>query len=270
MWVALSLPLTFSFSGGPQTPADSNACSINNRAFQHGEELTYKVYYNLNFVWVSAGEAVFRVDEVGEQYHLSVKGATYKSYDWFFKVRDNYDTYVQKNTLLPSTSIRDIQEGGYTLYDKVDFDQRRQTAYSTRGRSKEKIKEENEFQVGPCMHDILSIIYHTRNINFDNMAVGDKIPMKVFLDKEVYSLNMSFNGRVADKQIKGLGKFNAIEMSPEVLTGQYFKEGATMKIWATDDENRIPLLIESPIAVGSIKAVLVSWKGLRNPLSAQK
>jgi hypothetical protein len=120
------------------------------------------------------------------------------------------------------------------------------------------------------MHDILSMIYHTRNLSFEEMEEGDKIPLKVFLDKEVYSLNLKFNGRVADKQIKGLGKFNAIEMSPELLTGQYFKEGATMKIWATDDENRIPLLIESPIAVGSIKAVLVSWKGLRNPLSAQK
>jgi hypothetical protein len=274
LWAWLGLPLLLGLSPAPEANGgmaqnNANGCSIYNRAFQHGEELTYKVYYNLNFVWVAAGEAVFRVNEVDEQFHYSVKGATYSSYDWFYKVRDYYDTYAQKKSLLPTRSIRNIQEGGYTLYDKVDFDQRRNTAFSTRGRSKEKIKEEKEYPVDPCMHDILSIIYYTRNLDFDQMEADDKIPVKIFLDKEIYALNMKFNGRVAGKSIKGLGKFNTIEFSPEVLAGQYFKEGSTMRIWATDDENRIPLLIESPIAVGSIKAVLVSYKGLRNEFKAK-
>jgi hypothetical protein len=37
-----------------------------------------------------------------------------------------------------------------------------------------------------------------------------------------------------------------------------------MKVWVSKDQNRIPLLIESPIAVGSVKAVLMDYKGLRH------
>ena len=278
MWVAFSLPLLLSFvpatfpAGGQTentTGGGIDVCTIYNSAFQHGEELTYKIYYNLNFVWVPAGEVVFRVNEVEEQFHYSVKGSTYSSYEWFFKVRDNYDTYVEKGSLLPTLSIRDVKEGGYTLYDKVNFDQKRNTANSTRGRSKDNIKENKEYKVDPCMHDILSLIYYTRNLSFSQMQSGQKVPVKIFIDKEVWPLNMTYKGKVAAKSIKGLGKFNTIEFSPQVIEGEYFKKGTEMKIWATDDKNKIPLLIESPVAVGSIKAVLKSYKGLRNEMTAK-
>lgn len=275
---AFSIPVLMGFisasfpaSGQPGMESDKgvDACSIFNSAFQHGEELTYKVYYNLNFVWVPAGEVVFRVDEFDNQFHYSVKGSTYSSYEWFFKVRDYYDTYVDKTSLLPKVSIRDVREGGYTLYDKVDFDQKRNTAFSTRGRSKDNIKERKEFNVDPCMHDILSLIYFTRNLKFDQMKKGDKVPVKIFIDKEVWPLNMTFKGKTAGKHIKGLGKYNALEFSPEVIEGIYFKEGTEMTIWASDDQNKVPLLIESPVAVGSIKAVLKSYKGLRSDFSSK-
>ncbi|MCB9283226.1 MAG: DUF3108 domain-containing protein [Lewinellaceae bacterium] len=278
IWAAASLPLLFGFvplsfqaEGQTETKAPSkiDACTIDNNAFQHGEELTYKVYYNLNFIWVPAGEVVFNVNEVNGQFHYSVKGWTYSSYEWFFKVRDNYDTYVDKNTLLPTLSIRDVREGGYTLYDKVDFDQKRNTAFSTRGRSKENIKEQKEFPIDPCMHDMLSLIYYTRNLKFDQMKSGDHVPVKIFLDKEIYPLQMTFNGHVAKKSIKGLGKYDTLEFSPELIEGEYFKKGATMRIWATNDENKVPLLIESPVAVGSIKAVLKSYKRVRHEWSAE-
>jgi hypothetical protein len=98
-------------------------CSMYNNAFQPGEEMTYKLYYNWNFVWVAAGEVTFKVNDLGDLYHFSAQGRTYSSYEWFYKVRDRYDTYVDKKTLLPVTSIRDVQEGKYRLYDKITFDQ---------------------------------------------------------------------------------------------------------------------------------------------------
>jgi len=265
------VPVSFPAEGqtGTSPGPGNDVCSIYNSAFQHGEELVYKVYYNLNFVWVPAGQVTFRVNEVDEQFHYSVKGRTFSSYEWFYKVRDYYDTYVDKNSLLPTLSIRDVREGGYSLYDKVNFDQSRNTAFSTRGRSKDNIKESKEYNVDPCMHDILSLVYFIRNLDFGQLKTGQKVPVKIFIDKEVWPLNMTYRGKVAGKNIKGLGKFNTIEFSPQVIEGEYFKKGTEMKIWATDDMNRIPLLIESPVAVGSVKAVLQSWKGLRSEMTSR-
>jgi hypothetical protein len=42
-----------------------------------------------------------------------------------------------------------------------------------------------------------------------------------------------------------------------------------MKIYVSDDQNRLPIMIESPVSVGSVKAVLQSYEGLRFPMTAK-
>ena len=96
----------------PQYPTESSdsmtatpsEMGVNN-SFQNGEELVYKVYYNLNFVWIGAGEVTFRVDDEGARYHLSAEGKTYSSYEWFYKAYNKLDSYVDKNTLLPQRQM---------------------------------------------------------------------------------------------------------------------------------------------------------------------
>ena len=249
--------------------ATANACSIQNSAFKGGEEVTYKVYYNWGIIWLSAGEVVFRVKDEGNQYHFSVVGTTYKSYEWFFKVRDYYDSWVDKKTLLPSVSIRDVHEGKYTLYDKNTFNRRNNTVHNLRGRAIDRLKEDNLFEVEPCLHDMLSIIYYARNLDFEDIDEGDQFPVKLFVDKETWPLNITFEGREKAIKVKGQGYFNALKFSPEVIEGNVFPGDATLHVWATDDNNRIPLIIESPVSVGSVKAILKDYKGLRYDMQAR-
>jgi hypothetical protein len=240
---------------------------MNNNTFQDGEKLTYKIYYNWNFVWLSAGEVTFKVKEKQGQYHLSAHGATYKSYEWFYKVNDKYDTYIEKETLLPMVSIRDVQEGEYRLYDKITFDQKNHKAYSLRGKTRSAATLDT-YDLNGCMHDLLSIIYYSRNLNFNAMSEGAIIPVKIFMDKEEWPLKVRYLGKEKNVKVKGLGKFNAIKFSPEVILGDIFTEDSKMTVWGSDDKNKIPLIIESPISVGSVKVVLKEYNGLRYDLDA--
>lgn len=267
--MAFSYPVKSGLNVDQDKSASVEQCNMDNSVFQNGEELTYKLYYNWNFVWLSAGEVTFRVKDLGDKYYISATGQTYKSYDWFFKVRDSYEVWVDKQTLLPTTSIRDVHEGGYSVYDKLTFDHKRKKVTSLRGKTKE-VAQPVEYDVESCLHDILSIVYFTRNVDFQDMRNGQDVPIKIFIDKKTWPLNMKYLGREADKKIKGLGKFNTLKLNPEVISGNVFKDGAEMTVWASDDENKIPLLIESPVSVGSVKVVLKSYKGLRHTLSSKK
>lgn len=252
-----------------QDTTKEQQCQIENSTFAHGEEFVFKIYYNWNFVWLSAGEVVFKVKEKKDFYHLSAVGSTYRNYEWFFKVRDRYEAYVDKETLLPITSIRDIEEGKYRLYDSITFDRNQQIARSIRGRTKEDAKL-TEYPIESCMHDILSIVYFSRNLDFKNMEEGEKFPIKIFVDKETWPLQVVYKGEDKKKKVKGMGKFNTIRFSPEVIAGNVFDENTEMNVWVSDDQNRLPLLIESPVSVGSIKAVLTSYNGLRHDLSSKR
>jgi hypothetical protein len=252
-----------------ETPVVVNdECYTENRSFTKGERIVYKVYYNWNFVWLSAGEVTFQVDENENEYKISATGKTYSSYEWFFKVRDYYFTYIDKETLLPHTFIRDVKEGGYTLYDKVKFDQSSAKGTSFRGKTRD-VAKLNTFEFDNCMHDVLSLIYKMRNLDFDHIQEGGVIPVQMFLDMETYNLDIRMKGKEAKKWVRGQGYFNTFKISPELIAGEVFNEDAQMNVWVSDDDNRVPLIIESPVSVGSVKVVLKEYSGLKHPFSSK-
>lgn len=267
-FIVLGAIAFFSFRSPLTIKEVYDPCEINNWTFNAGEEVNYKIYYNWHFVWLPAGEVVFKIIDEGDKYHLRARGRTYDSYEWFFKVRDSYDTYIDKKTLLPTMSIRDVHEGNYNLYEKMIFDQNGQKIVSYRGHDSNKT-ERADFGLPGCMHDILSILYYTRNFQFEKFNKGEQFPVKIFMDKEVWPLNVKYEGRYKNLGVKDYGTFNAFKFSPEVISGQVFKEGTHMDIWVSDDSNRIPIYIESPVSVGSIKVALKSVKGLRYPLTSK-
>ena len=258
----------FSFRAPLSIEEAYDPCEINNWAWTGGEEINYKIYYNWKFVWLPAGEVIFKIIDEGDQYHLKVRGRTYDSYEWFFKVRDSYDTYIDKKTLLPTMAIRDVHEGDYNLYEKMIFDQNGRKLTTYRGTTSSKT-EKSVFGLPGCMHDLLSILYYTRNFQFEKYNKGEQFPVKIFMDKEVWPLNVKYQGRFKNLTVKEYGTFNAFKFTPEVISGKVFKEGTQMDIWVSDDNNRIPIYIESPVSVGSVKVALKSVKGLRYPLSSK-
>lgn len=247
---------------------DDALCSIRNTAFKDGEVLTYKMYYNWNFVWIAAGEVTFKVFDQGDQFYIHAKGRTYGSYDPFFKVRDEFQVWIDKKTMLPVTSVRKVQEGGYRLYDMMKYDHEKMEIRSYRGKTKDKTQK-FVFPIEDCTHDVLSIIYYIRNKNYTTMKKGTRIPVRILLDKEKYNLSAKYSGKET-KSIKDLGKYKTIKLMPQVVSGKVFTDTEGMAIWATDDKNHIPLQIESPLSVGSLKAVLKSHKNTRYPIKKAK
>ena len=256
-------------SATPAQDPPARSCELPNTSWRAGEQLTYKLYYNLNFVWLSAGEVVFDVQDIGDYYHITANGRTYASYNWFFKVEDRYESYIDKATGLPVVSVREVHEGGYHRYDSLAFRPETSSVYSERGKTPDGIYERESYPIESCMHDVLSVLYHARNVDYSGLRRGDKVPVQVFMDKKTYPLNVHYLGTSSDKKVKGLGRFNTRLFSPEVVAGEVFKEDSEMKVWVSDDANRVPLMIESPVSVGSVKAVLKSYRNLRHPLSSE-
>jgi hypothetical protein len=82
----------------------------------------------------------------------------------------------------------------------------------------------------------------------------------------VYDLYIRYLGKETVKT--KYGKFKAIKFKPLLIKGTLFEGGEKMNVWVTDDPNRIPVRIESPITVGSVKVDLIGHRNLRYPLSS--
>lgn len=244
-------------------------CAVSNNTFQHGETLTYKIYYNWNFVWLAAGEVTFKVFDEGAQYHYQARGETYDSYEWFFTVKDDYDSWVDKNTLLPNYSERSVNEGKYKIFEKISFNQNNRKMTVWRSEKRGAKEDKSEHYVRDCVHDVLSSLYNLRNVDASRLSPGQAIPFRIFMDKEEYPLKMKFVGKDARKKVYNAGRYNTLKFQPQVIVGNVFKDDARMTVWVSDDQNRIPVLIESPVSVGSVKMVLKDYKGLKYNFGAK-
>lgn len=240
--------------------AGDDPCTIRNSAFKNSEYLNYKVFYKLAGVYIGAGEANFNVtlERLNNKpvYHLVGDGKTFPFYDSFFRVRDRYESYIDTTTLQPYKFVRNIDEGGYKKNQLVTFNQVANTA----------VTNEGVYKVPDCIHDVVSAIYYTRNINFNKYRKNDKIPFKMFLDNEVFNLYIRYMGKETIKT--KYGKFRAIKIKPLLVQGTIFEGGEKMTIWVSDDANHIPLRIESPISVGSVNVDMMMYRNLRYPLSS--
>jgi hypothetical protein len=237
--------------------AQSDFCAARNTSFKDGERLIFKIYYNMGFVWINAGNVHFNTDleEINghKVYHITGDGKTAKSYEWFYKVRDRYETYIDKESMLPERFVRNVNEGGFKIKQDVTFKHSKGEAVS----------DNKVYTIPKCTQDVLSAIYFARNINYNKHKPGDKISFDMFLDNKVYSLYIKYLGK--EEITTKMGTYKAIKIVPLLIEGTIFKGGEKMTIWVTDDENHLPLRIDSPILVGSIKADLISYDKLRNP-----
>ena len=240
--------------------AGDDFCGMRNTAFSSNEILTYNVFYSVIGLYVNAGTATFtmNLEKLNNKsvYHVVGAGNSNSSYDWIFKVRDVYESYFDTTYLQPIKFIRNVNEGGYKKYENVTFNQQNNTATTTKG----------VIKVPNCVQDVLSEIYYARNINFNKYKVDDKIPFAMFLDNQIYNLYIRYLGKEVIKT--RYGKFHAIKFKPLLVKGTIFEGGEKMNVWVSDDPNHIPLRIESPIAVGSIKVDMMQYRNLRYPLSS--
>jgi len=252
----ISVLLLLFCTSNQQTPF----CGIHNTAFKDGEEVNMKVYYTTLGLYVGAGEAKFtttleRYNGI-PVYHCVGEGKTYSFFDNFYKVRDRYETYIDTGTMLPLKFIRNVNEGGYKIYNNVTFNHNAATAVSTNGL----------FKVTSCIQDVISSVYYARNIDFNKFKPGDKIPFDMFLDDEIYHLYLRYEGKENVKT--KYGKFRAIKFKPLLIKGTIFQGGENMNVWVSDDANHLLLRAESPISVGSIKVDMMGYKNLRYPLTS--
>ena len=237
-------------------------CGIRNTSFNGGERLEFTVYYSLAGVYVNAGSASFTcsLEKLNGKpvYHVVGEGSTNPSYDWIYKVRDKYESFIDTSTMQPLKFIRNIEEGSFKKYENITFNKVANAAVTTSG----------VYKVPDCVQDILSGIYYARNINFGKYHAGDKIPFTIFLDNEVYRMYIRYLGK-EDIKTK-YGKFKAIKFKPLLLKGTIFEGGEKMTVWVSDDANHIPLRVESPITVGSVKVDMMGYKNLRHALTSLK
>lgn len=243
-----------------------------NYAFRADEEISYEAYYHFGFIWLNAGSIRFNVEEdlFDDKPALKLKatGQTHDSYDFIFQVRDTFTSYVSQEDLKPYWFRRQTSEGGYTADLIYKYDYENQTIHGTKIKKSGIPKDSIHTKPGECW-DMISIIYHLRELDFSQLKKGDRIFFDMIVDNEIEKdIYMLYEGQKKIKNKDGK-KFDCLWFKPLLLSGTVFDDGQGMNIYLTNDRNHVPILIDSKLRIGSIRVYLSDYKNLKYPLSSE-
>ncbi|TDE46808.1 DUF3108 domain-containing protein [Flavobacterium rhamnosiphilum] len=234
-------------------------------AYDVGEWFKFRIHYGI----VNAGYATLEVKDATvndkKTFHVVGRGYTTGVSRFFFKVDDLYESYIDKDTRNPYQFVRKINEGGYTKNQEGFFNQS-----TNRVLVKDyKHKTEKTLYVPKNTQDILSTFYYLRNYpGIDKLKIGESVAIDMFFDDETTKFKLKFIGR--ENITTKFGVVSTMVFRPLVQSGRVFKEQESLTVWISDDDNKLPVRIKASLAVGSIKADIDAYRGLKNPFKTNK
>ncbi len=237
----------------------------NNSAFDTDEFLQYKVYYSSMITGnVTAGYATIEVNDHDEPmfgrdvWKIVGEGKSRRAFDWFFKVRNRYESYVDKEAFVPYLFVRRTHEGDYVKHDDVYFYHHEGIAVSRTARK----------PIPEHVQDFVSALFFMRTLELEDFTADSNYFVDFFLDDSVYVSKIKYLG--TEYLRTELGTHRTLKFAPMMATGNVFADAYPMHVWVTDDKNKLPILAEAKVIVGSVKMELVKYRNLLNPVTARR
>lgn len=255
----------FLFLGVMQVDAQ---CKLTNTAFASGEDIRYDLYLNLGFFNARAGRGSLTVTEAnyrGENaYKMVMLFNTSGLAGNLYTVNDTLTSFIDKD-LRPLLFTKEAFEG-------KDYSVERQS-YTYEG-DKVKIRAfrtwngEEQFDevvtTDHCTYDYLSVLPYIRNLDYTGMKPGDRHHIRFIAGRKPVNMYVNYQGVSSVKAGNGK-KYEVINLTMTILDDAFTNQKEALKASLTNDKNRIPVIIDTSLRIGSIRAVLRDVSGTRHP-----
>ena len=224
--------------------------------YRVGERLTYNVSFS-NFI--SAAHVEFQVVTRGTFFgregiqlrsHIQTTGVVNVA---LFAINNDYITYVDPQTGLPFRSQQVVRQASRASDTSQDFTQPASTAAVP-----------SEFSsLGNGTHDFLSALYRLRALP---LSEGSTYRFSVRVDNFDYQAELKVTGRQAVNT--NVGSYNAL-VSQVRITNDSTANNYRLRVFFSDDERHVPVLMTARHRAGEIRAELAGLEFVTPPVEKQ-
>jgi hypothetical protein len=217
--------------------------------FGLGERLVFSVKYGP----ITAGTGVLAVEDTVTYrnrlcYHLVSQAFSSDAFSVFFKVVDQVESYLDAEKFHSLRFEKHLSEGDFTAEQRVDFDQDAHTAtYND--------DAEEVYEIPPDARDALAALYYVRTLP---LVVGRSVYVESHADRKNYPLEVKVLRR--ETVTVPAGTFDCLVTEPILRATGIFKHKGTLTVYLTNDSHKMPVLMKSKVAIGSISAALQDWR----------
>ena len=250
------------------------AMTASAQQYHDGEVLYYRAAYRAMLVPnIEAGEVTIstRLDTLNgkEVYRVTANGRTLPFFRWFFDMNDTYNIWVDKDNLRTQHFESDLKEDDYTFRSNYRYDWKAMKVH-TWSQKRQNTPREKTMDLTPESMDAVSLYFNLRSVDLKSFRKGEHRQLDMVLEDTVRHLRYRFIGR-EELRVPKMGKFDTMKFACTIGSSEEFSftDGTEFFIWITNDENKIPVMLASPVRVGEVRAYLRRYEGLHYPLSSK-
>jgi hypothetical protein len=234
-----------------------------NNVFQSGESLRFKGSYYMSSLWADLAEIKTDVTDYNTAgrslYTITATASTFSNYDSYFRIRDLFQTWIDKNEVKPYIFKRVVDEGGYKFNMKYIIN--RNTLQAKYEFIRGPITRNSVIKITEGTQDLVSVLYYIRTIDFEKLQIGKSISIPTLVDDTVEDIVLIYRGK-EDVKTEVFGSVACYKIGISAKNKAVVNK-ETNNIWLTANNNKIPVLVKAEIPVGSIQLRLVEAKGLK-------
>lgn len=236
-----------------------------------GEKVQFELYYGV----IPVGKAqmfvykeFYRVNH-RECYRINIQAKTVGAVNWVAAVDDEWGSYVDRVSLLPHASYRDLAEGGFRKKEWTRYDHRTQTVeVKILNNRTNQFYEPKYFHVPWHINDLVSGLMQIRSIPFDTLQVGDTLRTHAFYEETLYDFEVIYEGKeLLDTEI---GEIWAHRIKPIMPDNPIFDGENSIVAWVSADANQLPLRMKAKMYIGSASLSITGVEGLAFPIGTPK
>lgn len=251
-------------------------CKIDNRFFQAGEQMTYDLYFKYGLLYKKAGKSYLKVQADnydGESiYKASLIAKSEGVVRKIFSLDDTLTSYMTRS-LVPLEFRKNAHEGKEHTIERAvyTYDGGKTNIHVRRVKNGELRFDEKHFS-NSCVYDMISVVYYARTLDYSKMKKGDEYAVEFMSGKKKAYMVIEFQG-VENVEANDDKKYNCIKLVLSIANGNklaFEDKEESMKVYITNDSNRMPIRLDSKLRIGSTRAILTNYQGNRYPVDSAR
>ena len=247
-------------------------CAVDNKYFQAGEQLTYDLYWKKGFVNMKAGQS--SLNTVSQKYNgqdvykTTLTAKSSGMVDKVFFINDTLSAYYTKQ-IVPLAFYKNAEEGKNHTIENMTYSYGggKVNVHTKRVRDGEQ-KFDEKISVNSCVYDMVSVVLYARTLDYSTMKKGDEKRVD-FISGKKKSYMIIEHGGIEEVKANDEKTYSCIKLILSIQTEAFENKEESMKVYITNDNNRLPVRLDTKLNFGSTRAMLKSYKGNKHPVSSK-
>jgi Protein of unknown function (DUF3108). len=251
-----------------QTAAQS---FFENKPFTSGEVVKYNAYYKWGILMPKAGEATLsfhkRSTKTDTTYMYRLLFYSTGMVESLYSMRDTLESHFDQDMILRRSEKRTNDDNYYSI-DKLTFSYRNDSTFAHSLRyDKNRVKIDTTLKDDGAVFDLVGSILFLRSLNWDNYQIGQRIPFKTMIGRDVTKVFFIYRGQEIIE--RGSVKYRTRRFSMDIYDDAFTDSKGAADLWVGDDENKIPIRIRAKLKIGAAEVFYKESSGLRYPLNCR-